>query len=426
MLNREKIGKTIAFYRKEQGMTQKDLAERLHISYQAVSKWESGVGLPTVEMLTELSECLNISIDAILNNEGIKNRRISYMDAGLNTKRLCEVKADIADMVTDDEALISARYADAVLFQVDTAGYQNPVYSILECHPGSKIKLAQTFGYEREICMDTAASGMNHLLQHGMKPLVLKAQVLCAGSRDDLYYHMAQAFKTSCEENDVLFAGMEIAAQPMNFKSDEYYVSAALVGITDREQMPCADKVQEGDVIIGIRTEGIEGTSYPFIKVMTDRNPELLYQRLGNGNTLLDEIMKPNAAYTQEIMLLQCEGLLHGACRVGNHLFNPKLCATLPRGLGACIDLSAIPVTDLYRFLYRQDMIGENVFHYHFHFGIGMLVIVPDEKKERAMELIRDCHDCCCIGRIKRRDGIHMAEWEGESVWSEGSIQWEQ
>lgn len=424
MLNRETIGKTIAFYRKELGMTQRELAERLHISYQAVSKWESGVGLPTVEMLTELSECLNVSIDAILNNEGIKNRRISYKDAGLDTRRLCELKADIAALATEDEALISAWYADAVLFQIDTAGYQNPIYSMIECHPGSKIKLAQTFGYEREICMDTAASGMNHLLQHGMKPVILKAQVLCDGSRHELYYHMAQTFQTACEENDVLFAGMEIAAQPMNFKSDEYYVSAVLVGIADKEQMPCADKVQEGDAIIGIRTEGIEGTSYPFIKVMTDRNPGLLYERLENGHTFLDELMKANAIYTQEILLLQREGLIHGVCRTGNHLFNQKLYRTLPKGLGACINLSAIPVTDLYRFLYQQDMIGENVFHYHFHFGIGMLVIVPDEKKERAMELIRGFHDCCCIGSIKRRDGIHMEEWEGETVWSEGSIQW--
>ncbi|MDE6914592.1 MAG: hypothetical protein K2P35_13010, partial [Lachnospiraceae bacterium] len=88
--------------------------------------------------------------------------------------------------------------------------------------------------------------------------------------------------------------------------------------------------------------------------------------------------------------------------------------------LGMCIDLSAIPVTDLYRFLYRQDMIGRNVFHYHFHFGIGMLVIVSKEDKERAMDIISRYHSCYCIGRIEKcrnKDSY-------EKVWTKGEIQW--
>ena len=43
MLNKENIGKAIATFRKQHGLTQKQLADALHISYQAVSKWESGV-----------------------------------------------------------------------------------------------------------------------------------------------------------------------------------------------------------------------------------------------------------------------------------------------------------------------------------------------------------------------------------------------
>ena len=54
MLDKEKVRKTIAFYRKELGMTQKELADLLHISYQAVSKWEVGAGIPTVDMFYTL------------------------------------------------------------------------------------------------------------------------------------------------------------------------------------------------------------------------------------------------------------------------------------------------------------------------------------------------------------------------------------
>lgn len=84
-----------------------------------------------------------------------------------------------------------------------------------------------------------------------------------------------------------------------------------------------------------------------------------------------------------------------------------------------CVDLSAIPVTDLYRFLFHQDMIGRNMFQYHFHFGIGMLVVVPNAKKERALEIISRYHKCICIGRIEacRQD-------DAQRIWTKGEIQW--
>ena len=74
MLDKKKIGKRIAFFRKEKGITQKELAGFLHISYQAVSKWESGKSLPTVEMLYEISNLLSVPVDALLNENEWKNR----------------------------------------------------------------------------------------------------------------------------------------------------------------------------------------------------------------------------------------------------------------------------------------------------------------------------------------------------------------
>lgn len=56
MLDKKGVGKRIAYYRKEHGMTQKDLAALLNISYQAVSKWEAGISLPTVEMLYDIAK----------------------------------------------------------------------------------------------------------------------------------------------------------------------------------------------------------------------------------------------------------------------------------------------------------------------------------------------------------------------------------
>lgn len=64
-----KIGCFIADMRKQQNMTQRDLAERLGISDKTVSKWETGKSLPDLSYLTELCSCLKINVNELLSAE---------------------------------------------------------------------------------------------------------------------------------------------------------------------------------------------------------------------------------------------------------------------------------------------------------------------------------------------------------------------
>ncbi len=68
MLNLEKIGQKISDRRKELKFTQNELAEKLFVTHQAVSKWEKGKSIPSIEILYALTTVLDISIDYLLNN----------------------------------------------------------------------------------------------------------------------------------------------------------------------------------------------------------------------------------------------------------------------------------------------------------------------------------------------------------------------
>ena len=244
--------------------------------------------------------------------------------------------------------------------------------------------------------------------------------LVCHGNKFEQMHYMAQAFERVCKENNILFAGMEIAAQPMNYESNEYHVSVSIIGVEDKENIITRQNIQEGDVVIGLQTEGIDGTNYPIIKVMLDRNPELLYKKIDKENSFLDEVMKENEAFTKGIRVLQEEKLLHGVYRIKNQLLNQGTYIDLPKGLGICIDLSQIPITKLYRFIYEQDMIGVKTFPNHFHFGIGMLVIVSEKEKDNAMKILQKYHKCNVIGRVEKIQG----KQKGQKVWTEGELQW--
>ena len=66
MIDLERVGKRIAFLRKERKLTGEALAELLEVSPQAVSKWENARCLPETSILPALAEALNCSIDSLL------------------------------------------------------------------------------------------------------------------------------------------------------------------------------------------------------------------------------------------------------------------------------------------------------------------------------------------------------------------------
>lgn len=68
-----KVGELIRILRKENHMTQLQLAEKLHVSDKAVSKWERGMGCPEVSFMTELSRIFEVDIQNLLSGELNRN-----------------------------------------------------------------------------------------------------------------------------------------------------------------------------------------------------------------------------------------------------------------------------------------------------------------------------------------------------------------
>lgn len=88
-MNQEQIGKFIAECRKNKNMTQAELAEKLHVTDRAISKWERGKGLPDSSIMLELSKYLDISVNELLSGERLKmeNYNLKAEENLLNLKR---------------------------------------------------------------------------------------------------------------------------------------------------------------------------------------------------------------------------------------------------------------------------------------------------------------------------------------------------
>lgn len=82
------IGTKIAFYRKAKGMTQEELAEKLGVSAQAVSKWENDIACPDILLLVPLSKLFGTTTDELLSNDSVKNVKLLPENERVGIKEL--------------------------------------------------------------------------------------------------------------------------------------------------------------------------------------------------------------------------------------------------------------------------------------------------------------------------------------------------
>ncbi len=406
MLDREKVGRAIAKQRKIRGMTQRQLADILNVSYQAVSRWEQGQSLPSVDMIYDIAQSLETTVDFLLNGLSEERKVIKYEDTGLDTKKLYMIKKRLNSLVTPDERLLRAKYTEPSFFRFDVSGMDDPVWVSANHVPGSKECFAVENGYDREICMDLVSSAANNLIRFGVKPAYLQASIVCGNNDSGQLLLMGEALKEACERSQITFAGLEVSGQAVNYHEGEYRIAASIAGVADRKELITGEGITEGDVLVGLQTDGISSVSYPFVKVILDRRPDILYAKIDEQNHLMDTLMKPNACYVNVVRALQEQNLVHGIFVISNSIFNRKCYSTIPRGLGAAVLVSQIPVPALFQYIYDLNMMDRECFLRDFSLGIGMVLAVPKERCDEAVELIEKFHRCYRIGTVQK-NGEH-------------------
>ena len=83
-MNQEKVGKFILKLRKEKGMTQQELADKLNVTDRAVSHWENGRSLPDVSLFKPLCEVFEISVNELISGEKLsKDKLIKKSDENI-------------------------------------------------------------------------------------------------------------------------------------------------------------------------------------------------------------------------------------------------------------------------------------------------------------------------------------------------------
>lgn len=124
------IGRRIKVKRAERGCTQAELARRLGVCFQTISKWENGTAQPGIDLLPALADALETSIDELLGHSARCKKQVAGPDKELLLERAMELTAPggalyyqtiDGAMELQDAALFAApRHMKLTAFEHDT------------------------------------------------------------------------------------------------------------------------------------------------------------------------------------------------------------------------------------------------------------------------------------------------------------------
>ena len=109
-IDRERFGAFLAALRKEKGLTQRELAQRIFVSDKAVSKWERGAGLPDVALLIPLAEALDVTVTELLEGRRLEEEPVSAQDAEALVRKALALSEESAARGGPDRKRWAVRY----------------------------------------------------------------------------------------------------------------------------------------------------------------------------------------------------------------------------------------------------------------------------------------------------------------------------
>lgn len=401
MLDNQQIAAFIVKKRKELGMTQADIAQKLNVSFQAVSKWENGT-LPNIEMLVELAALLKVSVDEILAGREKKDENFSYSKAGVDISYTDAMKKEMAVYLkTDNSRVLNGLGPFASLYDISFPEIPNPVLVLKSEEPGSKQKLAMEYGYSESICHDMINHLVNDIAVMGAAPLAVLDTIVCGNAEKETIKSFVKGISDACRENECVLVGGETSIQPQVVDKGVYILTSSIAGIVSRENVMDGSSIREGDAVLAVASNGLHTNGYSLVRLLMDKMPQMKLDRI-NGETFIEQIMKPHTPYYRAIKNIFGVDGVHGMAHITGGGIEGNLCRIIGDGLSAEIDLSKIRPLPVFRYIQKMGNIEEKEMLATFNCGVGLNIVVSRECKNQVMDKISRYYDCYEIGRITK------------------------
>lgn len=328
---------------------------------------------------------------------------ISYKDAGvdIDAGNLAVQKMKGYVQSTYRPEVLTDLGSFAGLFQLDISKYKEPVLLSGTDGVGTKLKVAQILDKHDTIGIDAVAMCVNDILVQGAEPLFFLDYIAVGKLFPDRVADIVKGVAEGCKQSMCSLIGGETAEMPGFYPVDEYDIAGFAVGVADKSKILTGDKVESGDVLIGLPSTGLHSNGFSLARRVLlegELNADSYVDEL--GMTVGEAMLVPTRIYVKDVLPLLDTVDIHGMC----HITGGGLLENLPRvyadDLAAEIDSAAWERPAIFPLMQKLGDIADEEMYRVFNMGIGYVIIVPETEVDKVLAA---CPDGKLIGRMVDR-----------------------
>ena len=275
------------------------------------------------------------------------------------------------------------------LFAPDLTGMTEPVLVSGTDGVGTKLRLAELLNKHDTIGIDCVAMCVNDVICCGAKPLFFLDYIAIGKNVPEKVAAIVSGVAEGCVQAGCALIGGETAEHPGMMAADDYDLAGFTVGVVDKPKVIDSGRMAEGDVVLALPSSGFHSNGYSLVRKVFDvENADLGRYDDELGETLGEALLRPTVIYVKPVLRCIEAADVKGVSHITGGGFYENVPRCIPDGLCARIDKAAIKTPAIFRLLQKKGGIDEHDMFNTFNMGVGMVLTVPAEQADKALEIL--------------------------------------
>ncbi len=296
------------------------------------------------------------------------------------------------------------------LFELNLEGIAKPVLVSGTDGVGTKLKIAFLMDKHDTVGIDCVAMCVNDIICCGAKPLYFLDYIACGKNFPEKIADIVKGVCDGCVQSGAALIGGETAEMPGFYPVDEYDLAGYCTGVVDKDKIINNKEMAEGDIIIALPSSGVHSNGFSLVRKVFDvENADIKSpcDELG-GKSIGETLLTPTKIYVKPVLALLEQVKIKGISHITGGGFYENIPRSIPDGLGAKINKSAVKILPIFNLIAKTGGISERDMFNTFNMGVGMSIVVSPAEAEKALEILKaNGEDAYIIGEIiKSEDKI--------------------
>ena len=278
------------------------------------------------------------------------------------------------------------------LFELDMTGITKPVLVSGTDGVGTKLKIAFLMDKHDTVGIDCVAMCVNDIICCGAKPLFFLDYIACGKNVPERIAEIVKGVCDGCVQAGAALIGGETAEMPGFYPVDEYDLAGYSTGVVDKDRIIRQDQMCAGDVILALPSSGVHSNGFSLVRKVFDVERADLkapLEALG-GKSLGETLLTPTKIYVKPVLALLDRIKVKGISHITGGGFYENIPRSIPAGLQAVIEKSAVKVLPIFRLIAQTGGISERDMFNTFNMGVGMSIVVAPEDEQTALSILHE------------------------------------